>query len=276
MSTLTIASGGAALAADVVEPGGPSTENPDRPTVVFLHAGVADRRSWAPAMEAMSTTHRAVAYDRRGFGDTACQPGPHSHLDDLRAVLDHLGAGSVVLVGNSQGGRIAIDFALHSPGRVRALVLVAPAISGQPEPDSLPGPVTRLDEAIEAADEVGDLAEVNRLEAHLWLDGATSAEGRVGGDARALFLAMNGRALEADSPGEAEEPPSAWQRLGDLTMPVLCVIGDLDLAYCMAGVQQIVAQAPRAESLVVPGTAHLPQMERPDEFNQALRAFLDR
>lgn len=277
MKRLTISSGSAALAADVTdlftETAADSTNNP---TVVFLHAGVSDRRSWASAMSAVGAKYRAIAYDRRGFGDTTYQPEAFSHVDDLRAVLDDIGAGSAVLVGNSQGGRIAIDFALRWPERVTALVLIAPAISGRPDPDALPEPVARLDEAIEAAESAGDLAEVNRLEAHLWLDGATAPEFRVGGDLRTLFLAMNGLALEAPSPGEEREPPSAWQRLGELAMPVLCLIGDLDLNHCVAGVRHITAQAQQAEVIVVPGTAHLPQMEQPGDFGRTLLAFLDR
>lgn len=281
MKSLTISSGNAALAADLIEPtrapaaGTDAAEGPAS-TAVFLHAGVADRRSYTPALREFGATYRAIAYDRRGFGETICQPEAYSHVDDLRAVLDHVDARSVILVGNSQGGRISIDFALQSPERVRALVLIAPAISGQPDPDSLPDPVTRIDEAIEAADEAGDLAEVNRLEARLWLDGATSPEGRVGGDTRALFLAMNGRALEASSPGEEREPPSAWERLRELTMPVLCMIGDLDLDYCMAGVRRIVDHARKSQLEIVPGTAHLPQMERPDDVYRTVRGFLER
>jgi pimeloyl-ACP methyl ester carboxylesterase len=96
------------------------------PAVVFLHAGVADRRMWRPLAGALGSSCRLVAYDRRGFGETPAVDEARSQVDDLVAVMDHPAAGSpAILVGCSQGGRIAIDAALEVPSRVRALVLIA-------------------------------------------------------------------------------------------------------------------------------------------------------
>ncbi len=74
-----------------------------------------------------------VAYDRRGFGETPGSESPFDHVDDLLAVLEAATDAPAWLVGNSQGGLIALDLALHSPERVAGLVLLAPAISGAPE-----------------------------------------------------------------------------------------------------------------------------------------------
>ena len=185
---------------------------------MLLHAGVADRRSWTETMSELQSSNRLVAYDRRGFGDTTYLSESYSHTGDLDAVLTHMGADQVVLVGNSQGGRISIDYALAHPEKVRALILVATAISGAPivDTDLLDPVVVAMDEASEEAYEKGDLMETNRLEAHLWLDGPLAEEGRVGGDQRALFLDMNGRALEASSPGEEIE---ALLRSADANSP---------------------------------------------------------
>ena len=51
------------------------------PAIVCLHAGVCDRRIWARQVEALQATHRVIVYDRRGFGETRCEPEPFSHLD---------------------------------------------------------------------------------------------------------------------------------------------------------------------------------------------------
>ncbi len=149
--------------------------------VVFLHAGVADRRSWAECQSEVSATHHAVSYDRRGFGETSYEAREFSHLDDLRAVLDHHRMDAVTLVGNSMGGGLALDFALADPERCRGLVLIGTAVSGAPPPEGFTEPLLSLDAALDAADEAGDLDEVNRLEAHLWLDGPSAPEGRVAG-----------------------------------------------------------------------------------------------
>ncbi|NMO22138.1 alpha/beta hydrolase, partial [Pyxidicoccus fallax] len=104
------------------------------PAMVFLHAGVADRRMWRAELAAFAPTHHALAYDGRGFGESRGAPEPFSHVDDLGAVLDAVGAREAVLVGCSHGGRVALDFTLAHPDRVRGLVLVAPAVSGVAEP----------------------------------------------------------------------------------------------------------------------------------------------
>lgn len=86
------------------------------PAVVCLHAGVADRRSWRPLAPALVGDHRLVAFDRRGFGDTTVTtPAPVDHVADLMAVLDALQVDRAVLVGTSQGGRVAMDATLNIP-----------------------------------------------------------------------------------------------------------------------------------------------------------------
>lgn len=94
------------------------------PAVVCLHAGIADRRSWYPVGPYLVDDHHLVAFDRRGFGDTVYEPETHDDVDDLVAVMDTLDLSSAVLVGNSQGGRVAIDTALRHPERVTGLVLL--------------------------------------------------------------------------------------------------------------------------------------------------------
>ena len=90
--------------------------------VVFLHAGVCDRRMWAEQMQELAMQgYHVVAYDRRGFGETDSEDVPFNHVVDLEAVLDRLGLNGAVLVGNSLGGGIAIDFALEHSDRVAAL-----------------------------------------------------------------------------------------------------------------------------------------------------------
>lgn len=263
---ILIASGAAELVGDV---------RGDGPPVVCLHAGVADRRVWASVAGDLAARHRVYAYDRRGFGETVCTPESFSHVTDLGVVIESIEAERVVLIGNSDGGRIALDYALDHPEHVLALVLVAPAISGEPPPDDLPPWVRELDDAIEAAEEAGDLAEVNRLEAHLWLDGAAAPEGRVGGQDRALFFAMNERALTAPYAGEASRSPSAWERLNDLAVPTLVLFGDLDLDDMRANAQHLVAQAQNARFVPLAGVAHLPMLEDPDSLSAVVQRFLD-
>jgi pimeloyl-ACP methyl ester carboxylesterase len=247
------------------------------PALVCLHAGVCDRRMWMAQIDALRARHRVVAYDRRGFGETRYAPAPHAQVDDLLAVLDALRIERAVLMGCSQGGRIAIDTALAHPARVRALVLVACAVSGAPEEDSERSPRVRARiEAYEAAERRGDHTALNELEAQFWLDGPEQAAGRVGGAPRSLFLAMNGIALAAPSPGEERIPPSAWDRLAALCLPGQIVWGTLDFADLDTRMRELARRIAGAQTFLIDGTAHLPGLERPALFNAAVAGFLDR
>jgi pimeloyl-ACP methyl ester carboxylesterase len=230
---------------------------------------------WAPQIESLSATHRVLAYDRRGFGDTRCEPEAFSHVDDLINLLDALQIERAVLIGCSQGGRIAIDAALAHPDRVCALVLVACAVTGAPEPESgfSPRVQARID-ACEKAEQCGDLSAVNELEAQLWLDGPEQASGRVGGALRELFLEMNALALAAPSPGDAAVSPSAWDRIEEIKVPVQIVWGTLDFEHLDQRMRLLAQRIPGARSCVMDGAAHLPNLEQPAVFDTAVAAFL--
>jgi pimeloyl-ACP methyl ester carboxylesterase len=241
--------------------------------VVLLHAGVADSRMWGGQFDALAGQARAIAYDRRGFGRSAAVAGGFAQVDDLFAVLDAEAPGrAAVLVGCSQGGRIALDAARARPARVAGRVLIGAAVSGAPAV-ALPPGVERLEAAIAAA---GDLDAVNRLEAHLWLDGPTAPEGRIRGPARALFLAMNGIALAAEGGGPAASPPSAFDRLERVGVPTVVGWGSLDCADVIAWNGAIAARVPGARRVVFPGAAHLPSLEAPGEVLRMIEGVVRR
>jgi pimeloyl-ACP methyl ester carboxylesterase len=249
------------------------------PQVVFLHSGISDKRSWDEVLDLLSPEMDVVAYDRRGFGTTICKPEPHDQLVDLLAVLDTLGLDPVVLVGNSRGGQIALDFALTHPERVCALVLVAPAVSGAPAVEE--ADVDPVEAAIwadlEAADAAGALEALNLGEIRIWLDGPHAPEGRVDGPKRQLALDMNRIALHAPSPGHEPAPPvEAWSRLAELRCPVLVVVGDLDLRHIQERCRHLAAEIPGAHLQMMAAAAHLPGLEQPAAFADALRDFLAR
>lgn len=242
--------------------------------VVFLHAGVADKRMWRGQIAEFGAEFHTIAYDRRGFGVTTAPDEPFAHVEDLHAVLDRLGIKTVTLVGCSQGGRIAIDFALAYPQRVTALVFIGPAISGAPDIESVPAEIEVLVDALDEAEEADDLAQINAIEAHLWLDGPTSAEGRVSGELRELFLDMNGIALAMPELFNEVEPPSAYARVAELSAPTLIISGDLDFPHVQDRCQYLADTIPGAKGISIPGVAHLPNLEQPETINLILRDFL--
>lgn len=243
------------------------------PDVLLVHAGVTDQRSWHHVVDALPGV-RCLTYDARGYGRTTYAPeNGWSQVDDAVAVLDAYDVTSAVVVACSMGGRTAIDLALTHPERVRALVLIGPAVSGAPEPEYEPE-VLALDEAWEAAEERGDQAAVNGFEARVWLDGPTAPEGRVTGEARELFLEMNGRALEAADPGDGREDAAAWDRLGEIAVPVLVMVGEYDLRYIKENCAHLARSVAGARLVELPGVAHVPHLEGDPATLREIAAFV--
>lgn len=230
--------------------------------MLLLHAGVTDRRSWAPLVDHLGGRYRTIVFDRRGFGESCWEAAPHAVVDDVVAVLDPAGASEAIVVGASNGGRRALDLALAHPNRVRGLVLIGSGASGAPGVDEsiLPESARDLVAAYEAADAGDDLDHLNRIEAWAWLDGWTAREGRVAGEVRDLFLDMNGIALRADPVGDEVAPMPAWDRLGEIALPTLVLCGEFD-AVSLPASHHIAATIPGARYELLPGTAHLPHLE---------------
>ena len=263
-------SGSAQIAYDVSGPEDPAHD------VLMLHAGVTDRRSWDPLVDALAARHRCVRYDARGYGETTYEPeAGWSPVEDAVAVLNAAEAESAVVVAGSMGGAVALDLALAHPDRVRALVLIGPAVRGAPYPEITDPQTAALVERAEAAEEAEDWDELNRLEAWIWLDGPTAEEGRVGGATRELFLEMNGGALRAVDPGERARVEDAWPRLGDIEVRVLVLVGRLDVEDIRSVDEGLAERLPDARLVWLDGVAHLPHFEADPTTLREIAGFVD-
>lgn len=244
--------------------------------VVFLHSDVTDRRMWASQMEELADAgFHVISYDRRGFGETTSPDVPFSHLDDLEAILDQLSIHAAVFVGASMGGALAIDFAIENPERTVGLVLIGTGLSGAPEAE-LPEEAEMIYDALHYAEDRGNTASVNKMLAHLWLDGPLSPNGRVEGPVRELFLDMNGKAL-AKQRGltQEEEGDPAEENVGAIAAPTLLVVGELDFPHILERHNDLSEEMENSFAVVLEDTAHLPSLERPELFNPLLLEFLD-
>jgi 3-oxoadipate enol-lactonase len=242
--------------------------------LLLIHAGIADSRMWEPQAKAFANQFDMVRPDLRGFGDSKLPPVPYSMLADMIALLDYLDIDRAHVVGCSMGGTLAIDFALEHPQRVERLVLGGSGVSGS----NLGAVDSAMFADVEAADKAGDMEAVNRAEVRLWVDGPRRPEGSAPAAVRELVLDMNGRALRTDWDSAQNQPldPPAITRLSEITAPTLVIVGDQDLPHASANADLITSKIAGARTVVIKGAAHLPSLERPEEFNRVLLDFLTR
>jgi 3-oxoadipate enol-lactonase len=244
--------------------------------VVLMHAGIADSRMWDDQMEAFARRYRVIRYDHRGFGKSEVPAGPASLSEDLYGLLRALDVERAHLIGVSMSGGIAIDFTLTHPEMVSALVPVCPGVGGiNLEPDEHE---QALFAEVQAAAQAGDLRRAGEASVHVWVDGPGRTPDQVNPAVRERVRGMLG--LLASRQAEQEkaeyrmlEPPAA-QRLGEIHVPTLIIIGDQDISPVQKTVDRLAAEIPGARKAVIHGAAHVPNMERPDEFNRIVLEFL--
>lgn len=250
--------------------------------VVFVHSGITDRRMWDPQFGddgGFTERYRIVRYDLQGFGEsTATAAG--TNREELVALLDGLGIERVHLVGASFGGGVALDAALESPERVRSLVLVGPSVGGHDYEEGSPTWARAEDlyaRSVEAC-EAGDLERAARLEVELWVVGPDRAAGEVDADLRERVTRMNLAALRREAagrrPDETDLDPPAVERLNGLDVPALVVMGEYDLPHVHDAARRIERDSPGARRIVIGNAAHLPSLERPQAFADAVLGFL--
>ena len=243
--------------------------------LVFVHAGIADSRMWDDQFAVFAKHYRVIRYDQRGYGKSEPVAGEFSFRDDLVALLRFLKIEPAYIVACSMGGGTAIDLCLEHAEMVDALALVCSSPSGL----QLDVPPPTQFAEIEEAEKKGEWERINELETQIWVDGVGRTSEQVKGSVRARVLEMNRLALEHERKhlGSRLAPlqPLASEHLAELHLPVLVVIGDRDTAYSQAAGDYMAAHIAGARKAVITNTAHLPNMEEPEVFNQILAEFLE-
>ena len=245
------------------------------PGVVLVHAGIADARMWDPQWDRLVAEHRTARYDTRGFNRTTTEDVPFSNRADVIAVMDAAGIDRAVLVGCSRGGSIALDTALEYPHRVSGLVWVCGGVSGA-EVDDLPEAMPLFDRQ-EALFEAKDWEAMADLDVQIWVDGVGQPPGRAAEPVRSLVrqMCLDTYVKELEEGQPIPLDPPAVGRLGELRIPVLAIVGLLDLPGTSATASILVDGAADARRIDLPDVAHLPSLERPTWFTETLRSFLD-
>lgn len=242
--------------------------------LVFVHAGIADNRMWNEQFHVFAEKYQVMRYDRRGFGKTKPAVGDFSLHNDLYEVLKALDIKQAIFVACSQGGKTATNFTLEHPEMTKALVLVGSALGGF----NYDGPAEKQEAELEKAEQAGDLERLNELEIQIWIDGQGRTPDQVDPKVRELAKDMNRIALEypQDLGNEIPLEPAAVNRLAEIKVPTLVVIGDRDTNWALACSDFLAKNIPNAKKVTMKDVAHLPNMEKPQEFNKLVIEFLNR
>ena len=245
----------------------------DGQTILFIHAGVADCRMWTAQMEEFASSHRVISFDQRGYGQTPWEPERFSVREDALSVLDHLGVESAVLVGCSMGGGTALQLAISHPERVDGLVLVGAFPGGWvPEGGWEENP---LEEEAEKASEDGNYDRVVEIDLQMWLVGYGRSADEVPQELKDLFIDMDRVPVTTASERWDHLEPFGRQindHLDDIDTPTLVVVGGHDEKLLIDAAQYLANRLGGEQAVIIEGAAHLPSLEKPDEFNETLRS----
>ena len=220
------------------------------PPVVLLHPGIADSTIWDGVLPALAAQYRVIRYDVRGYGRSPEATTEYVLLDDLLAVLDDFELPQVALVGCSMGGGTSVDLALADPGRVAAMVLVCPGISGYPWPDE-----PELEAELDALAQAGDLDGLAEVGLRMWV-GAGADEA-----ARALMRGAVRAWLNEEEFQRTGLP--AFDRIGEIHLPTVIMVGDLDRPALISCNEEAAGRIPDARLVRVPGGDHLLPLRHP-------------
>jgi pimeloyl-ACP methyl ester carboxylesterase len=252
----------------------------DGEPVILIHGLGATKASFLPTIGALVPSYRTIALDLPGFGDSA-KPllAPYDarfFADSVVGLLDSLELDRAHIIGNSMGGRVAIELGMRTPERVGAVVLLAPSLAwlrARPWAPYLRWVPTQLG-VIQPAPR----AVVERIVRHM-IPGSETEWTAAGIDEflRSYFQPSGRAAFYAAARNiyleEPHGPNGFWTRLPSLRARSLFVWGRRDVIVPVSFARHVREALPSAEHLEL-DCGHVPQLERPRETHEAITRFL--
>ncbi len=242
------------------------------PALLLVHGFTASNAVWSHTVEAFADRWRVIAPDLPGHGRSGKPDAPYTidfYAGVLRSLGHELGIEEAIVVGNSLGGQIAIELALTYPAWTRAVALVAPA-----------GGLAPLVRPFASIVRVGARPEVLRFLLPRTLDRCFHDPSIAAAAERRRILAERLDAEDFPAFARAMARTLAGviaadrQPLRALAQPALLVWGREDRLIALARSRRILRDVPHARLVVLDRCGHLPQLERPDVFNETLADFL--
>jgi len=239
--------------------------------VVLIHGYPFNRSLWNEQVAALSANHRVIAPDLRGFGESEASDGTatmNRMAQDVALLLDHLEIARATIAGLSMGGYVALAFYKQFASRVRALILA----DTRAQADTDEAKQTRAQQAEKALAE-GMAGIADAMLPKLLTPETVSKRPEIVKRVRDMMLKTKPQGAAAALRGMAERDDQT-SLLAKITVPALILVGAED-AITPVGDSEQMAQAIAGSRLVVfENAGHVSNLERTDEFNQALLEFL--
>jgi pimeloyl-ACP methyl ester carboxylesterase len=241
--------------------------------VLLLHGFPFNRSMWRAQVEALSDRYRVITPDLRGFGETgAPSDGPatmREMAEDVAALMDELGVERFTLGGLSMGGYVAFAFYRHFPLRVRNLILA----DTRPQGDTDEARENRERQAQQALSE-GMESIVEGMLPKLLAPETLSERKDVVDELRAMMLGTDPKGAAAALRGMMERPDQT-NLLPRILAPTLIIVGSEDQLTPPKDAELMHREIRGSRLEIIEGAGHVSNLERPLEFNRALRGFLD-
>lgn len=234
--------------------------------LVMIHAGMLDKRMWAPQFDEFAKHFKVIMYDARNHGMTESQPDTFLHQDDLNKLLEKLGIGKAVVMGLSMGGYIAVNFALDYPDKTIALIPVCSGLTGYRFVDSV------LNENQKGIKQARTYDEVVECIQRSWTDGPLRTPAQVDSSVRNKAKQMYLENLLKINKKVVEKKPEnpAINRLAEINKPALIITADMDISDIFKIAEKLNKEIKNSRRVEIKGAAHLVNMEKPDEFNKII------
>jgi pimeloyl-ACP methyl ester carboxylesterase len=241
--------------------------------VLLVHGWGVDRRMWAHQVDAFRRRFTTISYDRRGCGHSTA-PADHAlELEDIDVILDELKLDAAGIVGMSQGGRIAMRYALARPARVTGLVLQGVPLDDTPGPmacDAAVLPMARLAGLLRRGDRV---AFVQELRQHpLMSAGERFTQMQVQIDA--MLEGYRGEDLLRFASTPAQLDPLRAADLAAIRTPTLVITGSSELLWLQHVADRVARNIRGARRRVIRGGGHFVNMTHGSEYNPCVIEFL--
>ncbi|MGW9042504.1 alpha/beta fold hydrolase [Streptomyces lydicus] len=241
--------------------------------LVLVHGHPFNRSMWRPQIEHFARAGwRVIAPDLRGYGESSVVPGTtplETFVRDIVALLDRLGIERFVLGGLSMGGQIVMEFHRLFPDRIRAVVLAdtfaaAETAEGRAARHAMADRLIR-----EGMDGYAHEVLTKMIAPH-----TAARRPEVARHVLGMMTSTPPEGAAAALRGRAERPDYT-DLLADIAVPVLVVVGADDEYTPVSDARILHERVPAGTLAVIERAAHLPNLEREQEFNAVLAEFLD-